>query len=121
MGTIWRWYAEFYLFGRLKGGFLLAMRIFTKRTLREFWEKYPDAEKSLKAWHREVEGEKWSKPQELTARYSKASIVGDNRAVFRIKHNRYRLVAKINYCAGMVYVRFIGTHEQYDLIDAEEV
>jgi len=97
------------------------MRIFAKRTLREFWENNPEAEKPLQAWHKEVEAENWTSPHDLKARYSNASIIGDNRAVFRIRQGRYRLVARINYDAGLVFIRFIGTHAQYDKIDAETI
>ncbi len=84
-------------------------------------EPNPDAEKPLQAWHKEVEKEDWSKPEDLTARYPRASTVGDNRAVFRIRQGRYRLIVKINYNRGMVFIRFIGTHTEYDKIDAETI
>ena len=97
------------------------MRIIAKRTLREFWENYPDAEKPLQAWHKEVEKENRTKAQDLTARYPRASTIGDNRAVFRFRQGRHRLIVKINYNRGMVFIRFIGTHAEYDKIDAETV
>jgi len=73
------------------------------------------------AWYREVEKEDWSTPQELKAKYRNASIVRDSRAVFNIKGNDYRLVTKINYPYRIVYVRFVGTHAEYDAINVEEV
>ncbi len=97
------------------------MRIIAKKPLREFWEIHPDAEKPLRAWHKEVEKEDWSKPQDLTARYPKASTIGDNRAVFRIRQGRFRLVVKINYRAKLVFIRFIDTHDEYDKIDAKTI
>ena len=97
------------------------MRIIAKRTLREFWERHPDAEEPLLAWYREVEQEDWDSPDKVKAKYRNASIVGDNRVVFNIKGNHYRLVAKVNYPHRIVYVRFVGTHAEYDRIDVEEV
>jgi len=97
------------------------MRIIAKRTLREFWERYPEAEEPLLAWYREVEKQDWDTPAEVKAKYGGASIVGDNRVVFNIKGNDYRLVVKINYPYRVVYIRFVGTHAEYDAIDVEEV
>lgn len=97
------------------------MRIIAKKALREFRERYPDAEEPLLAWHREVEKEDWDTPAKVKAKYRGASIVGDNRVVFNIKGNDYRLVVKINYPYRVVYVRFVGTHAEYDVIDVEEV
>jgi mRNA interferase HigB len=96
------------------------MRIIAKRTLREFWELYPDAEDPLLAWYREVEKEDWTKPSQVKEKYRSASFVGD-RVVFNIKGNDYRLVVRINYPYRVVYVRFVGTHEEYDEIDVQEV
>jgi mRNA interferase HigB len=97
------------------------MRIIAKRPLREFWGAYPDVEEPLTAWYREVEKADWSGPAEVKEKYRSASIVGDNRVVFNIRGNHYRLVVKINYPYRVVYVRFIGTHAEYDKIDVEEV
>ena len=97
------------------------MRIVAKKTLREFWERHPTAKASLLAWFREVKQEDWDNPAKVKARYRSASIVGGNRVVFNIKGNDYRLVAKINYRYRTVYVRFVGTHAEYDAINVEEV
>ncbi len=97
------------------------MRIIAKRTLRVFWEEYPDAEEPLTAWYREVEKETWATPAELKEKYRSASIVGGSRVVFNIKGNDYRLVVKINYAYSVIYIRFIGTHAEYDNIDVEGV
>jgi mRNA interferase HigB len=97
------------------------MRIIAKRTLREFWDRHPDAEEPLLAWYREVEREDWDTPAKVKAKYRGASVVGDSRVVFNIKGNDYRLVVKINYPYRVVYVRFVGTHAAYDAIDVEEV
>ena len=96
------------------------MRIIAKRTLREFWLLYPDAEEPLLAWYREVEKENWTKPSQVKDKYRSASFVG-GRVVFNIKGNDYRLVVKINYPYRVVYVRFVGTHREYDEINVEEV
>jgi mRNA interferase HigB len=97
------------------------MRIIAKRTLREFWERRPDAEEPLLAWYREVEKEDWEQPSQIKEKYRSASFVKGNRVVFNIKGNDYRLVVRINYPYRMVYVRFVGTHADYDAIDVEEV
>lgn len=97
------------------------MRIIAKGTLRDFWEAHADAEEPLMAWYREVEKADWSTPVEVKERYRNASIVGDDRVVFNIKGNDYRIIVKINYRYRVVYVRFIGAHAEYDKIDVEEV
>ncbi|MBI3264514.1 MAG: type II toxin-antitoxin system HigB family toxin [Acidobacteria bacterium] len=97
------------------------MRIIAKRTLREFWERHPHAGEPLLAWYREVEQEDWDGPAKVKAKYRNASIVGGNRVVFNIKGNDYRLVVKINCPHRVVYIRFVGTHAEYDRINVEEV
>jgi mRNA interferase HigB len=97
------------------------MRIIAKGTLRDFWERFPDAEVWVLAWYREVEKEDWDTPAKVKAKYGNASIVGDNRVVFNIKGNDYRLVVKLNYTYRVVYVRFVGSHAEYDKINVEEV
>jgi mRNA interferase HigB len=97
------------------------MRIIAKSTLREFWARHPDAEEPLLAWYREVKQEDWDTPAKVKEKYRSASIVGGNRVVFNIKGNDYRLVVKINYPYRVVYIRFVGTHAEYDRIDVEEV
>ena len=97
------------------------MRIIAKKRLREFYECYEDAEQSLLSWYHEVKKEDWDTPAKVKEKYRSASILGDNRVVFNIKGNKYRLVVKINYEYRVVYIRFVGTHAQYDAIDAEEV
>jgi mRNA interferase HigB len=97
------------------------MRIIAKRPLRDFWEVHPDAEEPLLAWYREVQREDWDTPAKVKEKYRSASVIGDNRVVFNIKGNEYRLVVKINYAYRVVYIRFVGTHAEYDEIDAEDV
>jgi len=97
------------------------MRIIAVSHLREFWEKNPDAEQALKAWVDEVKKASWSQPADIKAHYRSASVLKNRRVVFNIKGNDYRLVVSIAYRVGIVFVKFIGTHRQYDAIDAETV
>lgn len=97
------------------------MRDITKRTLLDFWEKHPDALSPLSAWYAESVKAQWLTPQDIKAQYATASILGDNRVVFNIGGNKYRLIVKINYPYGTLYIRFIGTHAEYDKIKAEEI
>ncbi len=97
------------------------MRVIAKRTLREFWERHVNAEEPLLAWYREVLEGDWSTPAKVKDKYHSAGIVGGDRVVFNIRGNDYRLVVRINYPARLVYVRFVGTHAEYDAIDVEEV
>lgn len=96
------------------------MRVIAKSRLREFWQRFPDAEGPLLAWFREVEKEDWNSPAKVKEKYRSASFVG-NRVVFNIKGNTYRLVVLINYSLRIVFIRFIGTHEEYDAINVKEV
>ena len=95
------------------------MRIISKRRLREFWEKHADAKEPLLAWYREVVKEERDKPQKIKDKFRSASFVAD-RVVFNIKGNDYRLVVKINYPGRVVFIRFVGTHAEYDAVDVEE-
>ena len=97
------------------------MRIFSKGTLRDYWVRHRDAEQSLRDWYRDAKGADWSTPVELRNQCSTARIVAGNRVVFNIKGNDHRLVVRIDYANRMVFVRFIGTHAEYDRIDATEV
>ncbi|TLN22746.1 type II toxin-antitoxin system HigB family toxin [bacterium] len=97
------------------------MRIFARSTLQQFWERHPDCEDSLKAWFVEALHASWHSPQEIKQRYASADVLPDNRIVFNIKGNQYRLIVKIHYNTGMVFIRFIGTHAEYDRIDAEKI
>ena len=97
------------------------MRIIAKGTLRDFWLKHTDSEQALKAWYQEAGNSAWSHPNDIKAEYPSASILADNRIVFNIKGNWYRLIVKINYSYQMVWIRFIGTHAEYDKIDATSI
>lgn len=97
------------------------MRILSKSALRAFWERHPDAEQPLSDWHSVAEKADWSSPNQVKQRYPDASIISDNRVVFNIKGNTYRLVTRMSYPYRRVYIRFVGTHAEYDRINAEEV
>ena len=99
----------------------LLLRVIAKKILRDFWIKYPDCEQQLKSWYSESENAGWKNPNEIKKEYPFASILGDNRVVFNIKGNKYRLIIRINYYYQMVWIRFIGTHAQYDKIDANKI
>ena len=99
------------------------MRIISRKTLRLFWEKREnaDAEQSLKAWFTEASNADWASPAAVKAAFGTASIVANNRVVFNICGNKYRLVVRINYPYRVIYIRFIRTHAQYDRINVEEI
>jgi mRNA interferase HigB len=97
------------------------LRVIAKKTLKDFLSKYPDCEQQLKAWYQEAEDANWKGPTDLKRDYPSASIIGDNRIIFNIKGNQYRLILRSNYNYGMVWIRFIGTHKQYDKIDATKI
>jgi mRNA interferase HigB len=90
-------------------------------TLKAFWQRYPAAEQPLKAWFEEVSKASWTQPSDIKTQYRSASILKNRRVVFNIKGNEYRLVVAIAYRLQIVYVKFIGTHQQYDAIDADTI
>jgi mRNA interferase HigB len=97
------------------------VRIITRGTLRRFWQSHPDAQEPLKTWYHEARKAHWKSPHEIKNMYRNASVIGDNRIVFNIAGNKYRLIVKFNYEFGIAYIRFIGSHRTYDTIDAENV
>lgn len=99
------------------------MRIIAFRTIRAFFERpeYSDSEVSLRAWYHDAKAAGWKNSNELKRLYKNASIVGDGRVVFNIKGNDYRLVVAIDYEFQVIFTRFIGTHEQYDKINAKTI
>jgi mRNA interferase HigB len=99
------------------------MRVIKLKTLVEFFTQpeYRRAEGPLRAWYNEAKHAQWASPADVKAYYGSASILKDNRVVFNISGNKYRLVVKINYYSKTVFVRFIGTHREYDKIDAEVI
>ncbi len=97
------------------------MKIISVKTLKDYWEKFPQAEQPLKAWHDEVIRADWKTPGDIKAQFRNASILKNRRVVFNIKGNDYRLIVAIAYLRGWVFVKFIGTHKEYDAVDAETV
>ena len=97
------------------------MRIIARRTLRDFWEAHPDAEEPLRTWYTYVRQADWHTPSDVMSIFRTASFVGNDRVVFNIKGNRYRLVVVVVYRHHAVYIRFIGTHHEYDNIDVATV
>jgi mRNA interferase HigB len=100
------------------------MRVIAVSTLKAFWKdkpEYQDAEAPTMAWYREAVKADWSSPAEVKQQFGNASILKDGRVVFNIAGSKYRLVAWINYPYRVLYIRFIGTHAQYDQIDVQTV
>lgn len=97
------------------------MKIVAIGTLRSFWMRHPDSEQPLKAWHDEARHARWKTPQDIRDQYASASFVGRNRVVFNIKGNDYRLIVAVASRFQAVHIKFIGTHAQYDRIDAATV
>lgn len=97
------------------------MRIIAVKTLKQYWEKFPQAEQALLSWYEEVEEAAWSSPNELKEQYRNASILTDKRVVFNIHGNSFRLIIDIEYRLKIVFVVWFGTHPQYDKIDAKKV
>ncbi|MEQ8684645.1 MAG: type II toxin-antitoxin system HigB family toxin [Imperialibacter sp.] len=97
------------------------MRVIAKKILREFWEKHNDSEQQLKTWYKEVSKADWSDPTDIKGDYAKASILKSGRVVFNICGNKYRLIVDINYVRKWAFIRFIGTHADYDKVDADSI
>ena len=100
------------------------MRIIAKRTLRLFWEKRlqrSDAKRALEDWHAQVRAADWNTPADVKAMFGNASVLKGNRVVFNICGNKYRLITKINFPYRVGYIRFVGTHEEYDSVNAETI
>jgi mRNA interferase HigB len=105
------------------------MRLFNRAILRDFWQRHPDAEQPLRAWFAEVESGAWTGPAEVRKRYRTADFVGNDRIIFNIGGNKYRLIVMVRYAkptskpplSGMVFVRFLGTHAAYNRVDAATI
>jgi mRNA interferase HigB len=97
------------------------MRVIARKTLADYWKKMPAAEQELSAWFKEAEHATWKTPADVKAKYGNASILKEGRVVFNISGNHYRLVVKINYGFQIAYIRFVGTHKEYDKIDAQVI
>jgi mRNA interferase HigB len=97
------------------------MRIIKRKTLSDYWEKHKDIKSALQAWYIETKVATWKSSNEIIKSFPYADPIGDNRIVFNIKGNRYRLIVKIHYNTGILFIRFIGTHAEYDKINAEKI
>ncbi len=99
------------------------MRIISRATLKDFWNqsKFADSEQPLKAWYDEAKHANWQTPQDIKDLYRNASFVGNNRVIFNTHGNKYRLVVAVNYNFSILYIRFVGTHKQYDAIDVTTI
>ena len=97
------------------------MRIISRKKIREFWEKHSDARPALESWYADTKQANWRTPSDIKSVYKNASFMPINRVIFNIKGNKYRLVAAVQFEYGIVYVRFVGTHKEYDRIDATTI
>ena len=97
------------------------MRVIAVKTLRDYWEIFPQAEPALLAWYEEAEAAQWTNPDELKQQYRSASILTDKRVVFNIHGNTFRLIVDIEFRLKIVFIVWFGTHKQYDKIDAKKV
>lgn len=97
------------------------MRVIAVSTLRAFWERFPEDEQPLRAWYEEATGATWTQPADIKAQYRSASMLKNRRVVFNIKGNDYRLIVAVAYKLQIVYVKFVGTHIEYNAVDAETV
>lgn len=99
------------------------MRIIAKRTLDRFWQRKgcEDAEHALKTWFEAVSKASWQNANQVKVMYGNASIIGNGRIVFNIAGNKYRLIVSVDYNFQLVFIKFVGTHKEYDKVDAETV
>ncbi len=111
-------YWEFYYLCTL---IIKRVRVISRKILREFWAKHTDSEEQLKSWYRETEKATWKNTNELKTDYPNASILKGNRIVFNIKGNNYRLIVKFNFDYQISWILFVGTHAEYDKINANEL
>ncbi|WP_028298943.1 type II toxin-antitoxin system HigB family toxin [Olivibacter sitiensis] len=97
------------------------MRIIAVKTLKNYWEKFPQVEQALLSWYEETSTTDWANPNELKAQYRNASVLTDKRVIFNIHGNAYRLIVDIEYRLKIVFIVWFGTHKEYDKIDAKQV
>jgi len=97
------------------------MRIIAKSTLRDYWTENKNAEQALLSWYKVTNRAKWSNFNEVKQQFGTCKIIGNDRIVFKIKGNNYRLIVKISFENQLIWIRFIGTHSEYDLINAKEI
>ncbi len=97
------------------------MNVISKKTLVEYYTKNPQAKLSLEVWYMDTKKAIWKSPNDIKLSYSSASFLGDNRVVFNLKGNTYRLIVHVHYERKIVRVKFVGTHSEYDKIDAQRI
>lgn len=97
------------------------MQIIAKRTLRQFWERHPQAETPLRVWFALVSNAEWKTPADVRSMFNTADFVADNRIIFDIGGNKFRVVARVSYAYQRVLIKFVGTHKEYDTINPETV
>ena len=97
------------------------MSIHNRSSLITFYKKHPGCKSTLEKWYHDVISKEWKKPNDVVRDFNTARTIKNNRAIFEINHNEYRLIAEINYPKGWVFIKFIGTHAEYDKVDAETV
>ncbi|MFZ6765017.1 type II toxin-antitoxin system HigB family toxin [Pseudoroseomonas sp. WGS1072] len=100
---------------------MLLMQIIAKRTLKQFWERHPQAETPLRVWFALVSKAEWKTPAEVKAMFNSADFVADNRVIFDIGGNKFRLICRVSYGYQRVLIKFVGTHKEYDAINPETV
>jgi mRNA interferase HigB len=118
-------FIHFYQIGNLNIIFVViitkSMRVIAKKILRDYWEKQTDSKEQLKTWYKEASKAIWTSPNDIKSEYPRASILKNGRVVFNICGNKYRLIVQINYLRKWVFIRFIGTHEEYNKINADKI
>ena len=97
------------------------MHVISRKTLSDYWQKNPETEQPLKSWFAEAQKALWASPADIKEKYRSASFLKGNRVVFNICGNKHRLIVRINYGSKTVFIRFVGTHSEYDKINAEEI
>ena len=99
----------------------MGTHIFARRTLREFWEKHAGSKRSLKAWHAVIEAGEFASVEDVLKAFPNSRSIGGSRMIFNIQGNQYRLVVQFRFDLGRAFVRFIGTHAEYDVVDATTI
>src|SRR5882724_11508833 len=97
------------------------MNIYNRNSLVSFYKKHPDCKETIEKWYHDVQSKNWKRPGEVTRDFNTARTIKNSRAIFKINQNDYRLIAEINYQKGWLFVKFIGTHAEYDAVDAEKI
>ena len=97
------------------------MRVIAINTLKEFWNKHADAEQPLKEWYVKTCRANWKTLADMKNDFNSVDYVGNQRCVFNIKGNNYSLVVAVKFTPGLIYIRFVGTHDEYDRIDVSTI